>query len=493
MIIDFFKTLIVGDDSVSTNNHLQQLASTTTDIFFVIIVLMFVLAVIFRIRSKYSDFTDYATTLLTSMGILGTFSGVVIGLVAFNAKEIDQSIGDLLAGLQTGFFTSVFGIFLSIAYKVIESFLAKPTNVTTSVDELSERDLLIQQTLHLASIAKAINDEHSDTSLVNLLKLYRSDASDQRKQQLMQLTAIEKQLTMSQNHEQQIVAWLTAYSKEQRDFQTQLWQHFTEFSDMLSKSATEQVITALKQVITDFNNNLTEQFGENFKELNRAVHALVQWQETYRQQLEQMIAQYTQGVQAITQTETSVANISNESAKIPLVMNELKSVLDVNQHQLNGLSEHLQAFASVRDRAIESVPEIHNRINQGINGMVDASDKLSSAIVKTADEFEEGANRVNSSLQSTSDHLGQSSESIKDMLSDAMTQLNTDLRDVLMVIQQQQETLVKANQDSTKQLFDNYQSTQQQLQDFAQHTIGVTENAVKQQVKQIDVALEQEM
>ena len=40
---------------------------------------------------------------------------------------------------------------------------------------------------------------------------------------------------------------------------------------MMSKLATEQVIAALKTVIQDFNNNLAEQFGENFKQLNTAV------------------------------------------------------------------------------------------------------------------------------------------------------------------------------------------------------------------------------
>ena len=53
---------------------------------------------------------------------------------------------------------------------------------------------------------------------------------------------------------------------------------------MMSKLATEQVIAALKTVIQDFNNNLTEQFGENFKQLNTAVLELVTWQENYKQQ-----------------------------------------------------------------------------------------------------------------------------------------------------------------------------------------------------------------
>ena len=54
-----------------------------------------------------------------------------------------------------------------------------------------------------------------------------------------------------------------------------LWLKLEEFAEMMSKLATEQVIAALKTVIQDFNNNLAEQFGENFIQLNTAALELV--------------------------------------------------------------------------------------------------------------------------------------------------------------------------------------------------------------------------
>ena len=69
---------------------------------------------------------------------------------------------------------------------------------------------------------------------------------------------------------------------------------------MVSRLATEQVRAALKTVIQDFNNNLIEQVGENFKQMNTAVLELVTWQKNYKQQLAEMKAQHDHGVQAIT-------------------------------------------------------------------------------------------------------------------------------------------------------------------------------------------------
>lgn len=66
----------------------------------------------------------------------------------------------------------------------------------------------------------------------------------------------------------------------------------------MAKGATEQIIDALRQVIIDFNQNLTEQFGENFKALDASVKKLVEWQGNYKTQIEQMSEQYQQSVES---------------------------------------------------------------------------------------------------------------------------------------------------------------------------------------------------
>lgn len=104
------------------------------------------------------------------------------------------------------------------------------------------------------------------------------------------------------------------------NFQSKLWQKMDEFGDLLSKSATEQVINALKEVIVEFNDKLTEQFGENFKRLDESVKKLVDWQENYKAQLADMAIKYQMGVDAISFTEKSVASIRERTEAIPATM-----------------------------------------------------------------------------------------------------------------------------------------------------------------------------
>lgn len=494
MITEAVYSLLSGKEPVERVSDLQNLAYVTTDFFFVLIVALFLLSLFFLRKKQHPQFTDYAPTLLASLGILGTFAGIIIGLIAFDPNKIDNSISDLLGGLQTGFLTSLLGIFLSITYKVIESIVSNSdSSEDDSQSTLDDTSILLKQSEQLEKIAKALSDENSETSLLNFMKLYRSDTNDFRKEQMQGLNEIKEILIREESIQKDIDQKLVQAKEVQQIFEEKLWDHMQNFAEMLSKSATEQVIDALNSVIKDFNQKLTEQFGKNFEELNNAVYALVEWQENYRIQIQDMTSQYAQGVQAITQTESSVANISHESQKIPEVMSALKSVLEVNQHQINGLNDHLDVFTQMRDKAIDAVPQINQRIDETITGVSQASEQLSNAIIKTAHEFDDSATKVNGSLQSTSDHLSTTSEEIKQLLSDAVSQMNENLRNLVTVIQDEQTKLLNQQNESTKTLINSYEQAEKQIEQFSKNTLKSTEDTVRKQVGQLDQQLEQEI
>jgi flagellar motor component MotA len=71
--------------------------------------------------AELQGFVHYAPNMLTSLGILGTFVGIVVGLIGFDVNAIDASIGTLLAGLKTAFITSLVGILLAILFKAAET------------------------------------------------------------------------------------------------------------------------------------------------------------------------------------------------------------------------------------------------------------------------------------------------------------------------------------------------------------------------------------
>lgn len=411
--------------------------SLVTDIFLGVLLAVFLLSCAWKRRNKHHPFTQYAPTLLTTLGILGTFFGIVAGLLAFDVQDIDGSIQGLLSGMKTAFITSLAGMFLSIAYKVLIStgILTVASPEAIDEDQIGAAELygvMIEQRDGIAALNQAIGSG-DESSLTGQFKLLRSDVNDAEKQS----------------------------RKAFGEFQDKLWIKLQDFADMMSKSATEAVIDALRQVITDFNKNLTEQFGDNFKKLNEAVEKLVEWQENYKGQLDDMTKQYAQGVTAINETQTAVSSIRENAGQIPESMSQLGEVMTVNQHQIQELGRHLGAFKDVRDKAVEAIPQLKEQIGLTVESVDAASKLLTEGINKTSEslresisesamKFQESAFDANESLIGASEVIKRSTVETEKLLSDLSDSLNNSFRNLAADMNEQSKSISEALRDSGK-------------------------------------------
>jgi hypothetical protein len=389
-----------------------------TDSIIVILFLLFFFAVYCKKNGVSHAFTSYAPSLLTSVGIIGTFAGIVIGLLEFNPTNIKDSIEALLEGLKVAFFTSLVGMFLSVLYKTFVSMGVLQSNAEQElgIEEVGIEELyavMCKQEEGIAALRQAISD-NDDSSLVGQIKLLRFD------------------LALSHKETNELF----------NNFTNTLWIQLKDFADVLSKSATETVIDALKNVISDFNTNLTEQFGENFKQLNAAVLKLVDWQENYKAQLEEMSALYREGVLAITATEKSVTVIGEKAEAIPTSMAHLEELLTVNRHQLNDLGLHLSAFKNIQEKAVDAVPEIRRQIDltlEGVKsandeiaaGMKDGTEKMKQVFFSSAEDLANNSQRTNAALIESADSLSKSSEAVKNELQATVSDLNAGVREMI--------------------------------------------------------------
>ena len=79
-------------------------------------------------------------SILTSLGILGTFIGLSFAVLNFDStssETIRVSINSLLSGMGTAFFTSVFGLLLSVIFLWLER--SKKNALCNSIDSLLDR------------------------------------------------------------------------------------------------------------------------------------------------------------------------------------------------------------------------------------------------------------------------------------------------------------------------------------------------------------------
>ncbi|WP_078237062.1 MotA/TolQ/ExbB proton channel family protein [Haemophilus paracuniculus] len=517
----------------SFENFLKNLSSDIiTNSFFFVLVSIFCIGLFtffFRDeKERYRNFSEYAPVLLTSIGILGTFTGVVAGLLNFDVNDINGSITELLGGMKTAFLTSVIGLCFSILLKTSYTLLERKKSDQEDSEDLdiqmvvnkihtlsnnssSQLNLMQQLSENMQKMVNVLGSE-ADSSLLGQIKLLRSDMSDNYKQfkneLLPMVTNVEniakslgsdsdssilgqvrllrtdlldnyKKFNPMIENIEKVYQLLVENKTEFDDFENKLWIKLQDFADMMSKSATEAVIEALKQVIQDFNNNLTEQFGENFKELNRAVMALIDWQENYKNQLNEMIALYNAGVQSLTVTESSIAKIEGSTQAIPTTMEKLSSVIATNQHQIDNLGNHLNSFAELRDKAIQAVPEIQNQISAMLSNMEKGNgdliqsvkaggEQLKQSLNQSAEQLSESfaasGNKFVQKLTDSSEEFAKTTRQANELISSNIENVRTTSQEIKVNL----EATAKSMSDQQKVLNQEFKQMAEQITQFAQ-------------------------
>jgi len=458
--------------AASLENLLTQVsAQSVTNLFLVILTAVLALAIFSSKRGKHGQLVQYAPNLLTSLGILGTFVGIVIGLLGFDTADIDGSIGPLLAGLKTAFITSLAGMFMAIVFKILDGtgLIAAPTPAEEPESATPEQVLgsMMRQERALTKMTTAIAGDE-ETTLISQIRLLRSDQADAQK-------ALREEIR--------------GQKETFSEFQDRLWSQMETFAEMLSKSATEQVINALKEVITDFNKNLTEQFGDNFKRLDEAVEKLVEWQENYRVQLEQMREQYSEGVKAIYHTRELVGQIEADTKKIPETMELLKLLLETTQHQLAELERHLGAFKDMRDRAVEAVPQMKTQVDAIVedvsNAARESSQRLASVtedmkthLITGMEDFQNSVSRTMEGLTTASDALATKSDEISEQLTVSVKEINEQVRDLVERMDEGAKAVSKTLSESNLTLKRQTAEVQEKVADSIEQMNGRVEKAM---------------
>lgn len=84
----------------------------------------------------HRGFIEMIPSLVSTLGVLGTFAGITLGLLFFDTKDLTQSIPLLLDGLKTAFFTSLAGMIGSmiLSSKVNKLYDEKTGGVSDSTE-----------------------------------------------------------------------------------------------------------------------------------------------------------------------------------------------------------------------------------------------------------------------------------------------------------------------------------------------------------------------
>ncbi len=348
-------------------------------------------------RTSWHTHTNTWASILTVIGIFGTFFGIFIGLQAFKIENIVESIPELLEGLKLAFLTSLLGILSAIILKwkglyqtqkqddlgdqTIDEFVealkkafgesnlsSKLETLTATVEKVGDENRSV-----LDKIKNGIADGQND--LLEQLKTLTNTVSDKndliitsQKNEAIEtrktVTDMQSELTDRQDKALEQLGTLTETVSDEHN---QLRKEFETFSKNVAESitelATKELISSLTKVIENFNTQLSTQFGDNFKQLNEAVGRTVEWQEQYRQQMDQLAKEFQIAANSIDDSRNSLKNIADSSSAIADRSNSIVDSTDKLEPILHTLNDQLEAFSDLRQKATDAFPIIEGRLD----------------------------------------------------------------------------------------------------------------------------------
>lgn len=192
---------------------------TILGVFLFSLVTVFVLNIAKMLTSN-RRIVEFLPTLISTLGVLGTFYGITMGLLAFNAEDLDHSIPGLLDGLKTAFYTSLCGmIFSMILSAVLNYFLDRADRGVSDTTQAA------------ATICKAVQD-----------------MSDLNKQTL---TALQNQLKESERDRKSFYVAVSTFIAENKNIQNGLTSVLNEIKTLSIESVSAMntlVLTNREQI-----------------------------------------------------------------------------------------------------------------------------------------------------------------------------------------------------------------------------------------------------
>ena len=383
----------------------------------------------FFLKEKQYSKESVLGNIASTIGVLGTFVGISIGLWKFNPNDITSSVPLLLSGMKIAFATSIIGMAASIFMK----YIALKNEDEENIDDIME--------LFNTMIAESRNVNNT-------------------------LIENQKQTENVLNKVSEI------WASHQENLTVELKSEILNLNN--------NTISKQEELIGEF-----KKLGECFTLLNSGVNNLLTWQENYKETIENTTKELETVIQTIHNADESIESISKNSSLIKENNENLSEVLkEINKTQ-NVIIDSNKSIIEISNTAKDSIPQINEHFTN-----IDNRTKESTAYLQTL--ISENLNNIKSYLEKiTEDVLSKTTQSIYEnnrqfkyeisehisqckMLIYSLKDLIPDINEHLLSTQKRfNKTLIHFNEEVQNSFKENTYEINKQVQLLKENTANI--------------------
>jgi hypothetical protein len=317
-----------------------------------------------------SEFFKHVPGILTGLGIIGTFSGLIIGLqgfkVADNPDIVRGSLEILLNGVREAFWVSAAAIFLAMLTTFIEKYFL--TSLYKRVEELCYTiDRLFDTGAGEEYLARLV--DASETSAQQVLDI-KNSLVDELKGFFVTLSA--QHISAIQKNNQKMA---TDIAQTLGNHLSDPLSHITQAVDRVCDNQKDGVGRLLTEVLANFNSRMESNFGEKTTEVNKVLQQTVH------------VMQQTLGALS-TQIQGANQNYQKQQKELSEnTMHVLHSLTEKIDVRLKGMERQLdEAVLRLRETAINTQEETNKSLKKALNDLGDHTVNVLDRIDKQSEK-----------------------------------------------------------------------------------------------------------
>lgn len=211
----------------------------------------------------------------------------------------------------------------------------------------------------------------------------------------------------------------------------------------------------------DFNQKLTEQFGENFKQLNIAVGRLLVWQENYKVTIERITENLQKTIKGIDAVKNSVAKIEESAASITKSSEQILNLIVTANMYEQKLQKVLSEIQTTSKNTSRSLDDLKKDMRDAIYNANTMTQSISATTNTALNRITDTTNQTIASMRKMSDDLSNESFKITSETAEKIEKMmeanEKDFRESL-------ETLGKAMLQISRKFADDYTPLAEKLQ-----------------------------
>ncbi|MGO3920655.1 anti-phage ZorAB system protein ZorA [Acinetobacter venetianus] len=362
------------------------------------------------------EFYKHLPGIITGVGIIATFAGLLFGLLAFDPAgdpaKVQDSLGLLLGGVSEAFMASALAIgtamiitwreksWLRQCYEQLET-------LTTEIDKLFETDSTGEE--YLAKLLKSsqaneTNARQLKDSLVNDLKVMMTNLVEENKKNQIAFAA---QLSES-------------YAKSSQDMATQIGQSITD----TLQAPLDKIASSVQQVSGDQGSAVQELMTDVLTAFMSKLES------TFGSQMTGMTEMMTQSVSAMKEMQLGFSQlltdmkVNSETSTKTLEIQMSKMIEDIQQkqnamsNQMNLMVDHLsQGAAKIGEQGQHAIEQLNGKVSELMGNLSGTMSELMSDVTKQRMEQDrvilENQQKLHEQSSALIDNLG---TEIKDLI-----------------------------------------------------------------------------